>query len=133
VTFIPEPWLRRARHLWPPVALVLCSGLVISLVALNAPAAIRAVPVLTYIGVVPGLACVRLIRLPDRLSEFLLGVGLSLALGAVVAMAMIYAHRWSPTLGIAALGSITSIAAVLELIRRRPDPPVNPSLDGQSS
>lgn len=115
----PGGWLGRARGIWPPVAVLLYSGLVLGLVLLDAPAAIRAVPVLTYIATVPGLACVRLLRLPDRVSALLCGVGLSLAIGTVVAVGMLYARLWSPALGIAALGSIASIAAVVDLIRRR--------------
>jgi hypothetical protein len=111
--------LGRARDVWPPLAIFLSSGVVIALVLLRTPAVIRAVPVLVYIAIVPGLACVRLTRLPERLSALVLGVGLSLALGTVVAIAMVYARLWSPTLGIAALGSIASIAAAVELLRHR--------------
>jgi len=117
-----DPWDRLgrvARDVWPPLLVLLCSGAVLALVMLRAPAVVRAAPVLTYVAVVPGLACVRLIGLPDRLTEFLLGVGLSLALGTLVALAMIYLRLWSPTLGVVALGAIASIAAVTELLRGR--------------
>jgi hypothetical protein len=110
------------RDAWPPVMLLLIGVAVLTLVVVRAPAAVRAAPVIAYVMTVPGLACVRLARLPDRLAEFALAVGLSLALGVVVAQAMIYLRVWSPTLGIITLIVIASIAACVELmsIRRRP-------------
>ena len=45
---------------------------------------------IAYVITVPGLACVRLARLPDRLPEGALAVGLSIALGTLVAQAMVY-------------------------------------------
>src|SRR5258706_462717 len=80
-------WLREA---WPPLLVLLSGAVVLALVLLDAPTSVRATPVLAYIAVVPGLAYVRLVRLPDRGMGLLLGVGLSLALGIVVAQAMVY-------------------------------------------
>jgi hypothetical protein len=110
------------RDRWPPVVLLLIGVAVLTLVVARAPAAVRAAPVVAYVMTVPGLACVRLARLPDRLAEFALAVGLSLALGVVVAQTMIYLRVWSPTLGIVTLIVIASIAACVELmgIRWRP-------------
>jgi len=98
--------------------LLLLSGpVVLALILLDAPTWIRVAPVLAYIAVVPGLACVRLIRLPERLMEVLLGVGLSFALGVLVAQVMIYLHVWSPTLGLSTLVVIASLTGTLELYR----------------
>jgi hypothetical protein len=106
---------------WPPVLLLLIGVAVLALVVMRAPAALRAAPVIAYVITVPGLACVRLVRLSDRLAELALGVGLSLALAVVVAQAMIYLRVWSPTLGIVILVVIASIAAGLDLLAvRRP-------------
>lgn len=108
-------------------------GVVLALVAMGAPAAVRAVPVLAYVALAPGLACVRLIRLHDRLAELLLGVGLSLALGTVVAVAMLYIRLFSPTLGIAGLVAIASTAAVIEVFHGRLVPSIRRSPGGRSS
>lgn len=102
---------------WPPLAVLLASGAVLALVLLDGPAVARAVAVLAYLAVVPGLACVRLIRLPDALAQFVVGVALSLALGVLVAQAMVALGRWSPLLGLCVLVTIATLAAVLELVR----------------
>jgi hypothetical protein len=113
---------------WPPVLLLATGVAVLALVVLRAPAALRAAPVIAYIMTVPGLACMRLARLSNRLAELALGVGLSLALAVLVAQAMIYMRVWSPTLGIAILVVTASIAGAADLLavgrpRRRVTPP----------
>jgi hypothetical protein len=106
---------------WPPVLLLSLGVAVLALVVMRAPPALRAAPVIAYVVTVPGLACVRLARLSDRVAELALGVGLSLALGVVVAQAMIYLRHWSPAVGLAILVGIASIAAGAELLAvRRP-------------
>jgi len=118
----PEPatnprdggWLRQA---WPPLLVLAWGAVVVTLVLLDVPAAVRGVPVLAYLTVAPGLACVRLLRLSDGVKDLLLGAGLSLALGIVVAQGMIYLHRWSPLLGLSTLAAIASLAALVELLR----------------
>jgi hypothetical protein len=111
----PDP--AESRYMWPPLLIVLISCVVVALVAVDAPAVVRAGPVLLYIATVPGLACVRLIRTPDRLTTLLLGVGLSLALGTIVAVAMLYLRWWSPTLGVATLATTACAAAAVEVFR----------------
>jgi hypothetical protein len=101
---------------WPAVLLLLINVVVLALVITRAPAALQAAPVIAYVITVPGLACVRLARLPDRLAEGALAVGLSIALGTLVAQAMVYLRAWSPTLGIVILTVIASIASCAELI-----------------
>ncbi|MFG2045177.1 hypothetical protein [Dactylosporangium sp. NPDC048998] len=107
----------RPPTVWPPLLTLLAGAGVLALVLLSGPATVRAVAVLAYLAIVPGLACVRLIRLPDRLTQFVLGVALSLALGTVVAQAMVQLRRWSPTLGLCALVTVASVAALTELVR----------------
>jgi hypothetical protein len=113
---------------WPwyglPLLLLLSGPLVLALVVLDAPPWLRLGPVLTYLTVVPGLAGVRLLRLPDRAFAVLLGIGLSLALGMLVAQIMIYLHAWSATLGVAVLVLVASVAGLVELYRGPvPGPP----------
>jgi hypothetical protein len=57
------------------------------------------------------------IRLPDGVTRFVIGVALSLALGILVAQAMVQLGRWSPLLGLCTLVTIASLAALLELLR----------------
>jgi hypothetical protein len=116
---------------WPPLLLLAAGVMVLALVVLRAPAALRAAPVLAYVMTVPGLACVRLARLSDRLAELAFGVGLSLALAVLVAQAMIYAKLWSPTLGIVILVVTASTAAAADLLTvRRPRRRLTPSGGG---
>ena len=105
------------RSPWPALATLLAGAGVVNLVLWDVPGILRAVVVLGYLAVAPGLACARLIRIPDGLSRFVVGVALSLALGVLVAQGMIQLHRWSPLLGLAALTAIASLAALIELGR----------------
>jgi hypothetical protein len=107
----------RSAPLRTPLLLLLSGPLVLLLVVLDAPTGLRVVPVLTYLAVVPGLTVLRTLRLADRLMEVLLGIGLSLALGVLLAQLMIYVNLWSPTLGLSALVTIASAATSLELYR----------------
>jgi hypothetical protein len=100
-----------------PLVLLLAGPVVLALVVLDAPAWIRAVPVLAYVATAPGIAVIRLLRLRDRPMVVLLGIGFSLALGAIVAQLMIYASVWSPTLGISALAAVASLAAAVDAVR----------------
>jgi hypothetical protein len=101
---------------WPPILLLLIDVAVLALVITQAPAALRAAPVIAYVISVPGLACIRLAGLPDRLAEGALAVGLSIALAVLVAQAMIYLGGWSPTLGVVILIVVASIASCAELM-----------------
>ncbi|SDY92609.1 hypothetical protein SAMN05444365_104172 [Micromonospora pattaloongensis] len=103
----------------PPLLVLLSGAIVLGFVLFDAPAAVRAVPVLTYLAVVPGLACVRLVRLRDRLTELIVAVALSLALGILVAEVLLQLGWWSPAWGLAVLVVIASLAASVELGRDR--------------
>ncbi|MFR9776605.1 hypothetical protein ACL02O_11175 [Micromonospora sp. MS34] len=106
-----------SRTPWPALATLIAGAGVVNLVLWDVPGIPRAVGVLGYLAVAPGLACARLIRIPGGLSRFVVGVALSLALGVLVAQGMIHLHRWSPRLGLAALAGIASLAALIELGR----------------
>ena len=103
------------RTYLPPLLVLLAGPVVLALIVLDAPAWLRAGPVLLYVAAVPGYALVRLLRLADLLMTALLGVGTSLALGLVVAQLMIYIHLWSPLLGLSTLVVLASVAAGAEL------------------
>lgn len=114
-----EPAAERPPALWPPRLVLLAGVAVLALALLDVPGTVRAVAVLTYLAVVPGLAWVRLIRPPDGVAQFVIGVALSLALGILVAEAMLQLRRWSPLLGLGTLVAVASLAALLELLRTK--------------
>jgi hypothetical protein len=115
--------------------LLLLSGpAVLVLVVFDAPSWVRAVPVFAYIAVVPGLAWIRLLRLTDRFTEILLGIGLSLAIGVLVAQLMIYLHAWTSTLGLSMLVAIASLPVLVDLyLGPRPDRSTARSDSGDAS
>jgi hypothetical protein len=113
----PGPHGSRPPTVWPPLLVLLAGVGVLALVLLDGPGTVRAVAGLGYLAAIPGLAWVRLIRLPDGLTQFVAGVALSLALGILVAQAMVQLHRWSPLFGLCALVTVASLGALLELVR----------------
>jgi hypothetical protein len=104
------------RRYLPPLLLLLAGPAVLALIVLDAPAWLRAAPVLCYVCTAPGYAVVRLLRLSDLLMTALLGVGVSLAVGLIVAQLMIYADLWSPLLGLSTLVVLASVATAAELL-----------------
>jgi hypothetical protein len=113
----PEPGGSQPPAAWPPLLVLLAGVVVLALVLLDGPGGVRAVAVLTYLAVLPGYAVARLIRLPGGVARFVIGVALSLALGILVAQAMVELRRWSPLLGLSTLVAVASLAALLELLR----------------
>lgn len=87
------------RWLWPFV--IILSALSAGLAAFILPAPGRGIaPTILLSGwfllICPGMAFVRLLRLPHWLDEWLLAVALSLALNTLVAEFMLYVQFWSP-------------------------------------
>lgn len=72
---------------------------------------LRAVIVLWFLCVVPGLAVLHPLQLPDPVTGLALVVPLSLAIDALVAGALVYAGIWSPQLATMIVAGI-SIAAL---------------------
>ena len=103
---------------WPPLLLSWLGLVVLALVLSGKPGVLRAALVIGYVMIVPGLACIRLLFLPDRLLQLVFGVGLSLALAVLVAQAMMYLGMWSPVRGMAILVVIGSLASCAELVAR---------------
>src|SRR5690606_17537454 len=110
----------RAPRVWPPIAILLAGTAVLTLIVLDGPAVVRAAAVVAYLAVVPGWAWARVIWPPDGLAQLVVGVALSLALGVLVAQAMVALGHWSPQLGLGALVAMASAAAALELARGVP-------------
>lgn len=112
-------WRRRTSSTkpvgtWPPVALG-SAALACVLVAVDRGSVVRAVAVLWFVLVCPGLAVVRLARLDDQLAEASLAVAASLAIAGTVSGALMYARWWSPLRVLAALVAITVVGVAAEV------------------
>jgi hypothetical protein len=108
-------------------AALLASGLIAVLAMLpGIPVPVRAVVVVGFALVCPGLAWVRLIHVEDRLAELTLGIALSIAIGTLIASLQAYAGAWSPKGCIVALALVVVAAAVAEIA-------TSPSTDRQEA
>jgi hypothetical protein len=74
----------------------------------------RAPVSLTFLLVCPGLAIVRLIRVPDTLLQLMLAIALSLALDVLVPSLLLYSGAWSPMWALIILVALAVTAAAAE-------------------
>jgi uncharacterized membrane protein len=93
------------------IALILATGLVWVLYALQVDSPVRAVVAIIYLIVVPGAAVVSLLDLAQRWAAALLAVALSLGIVTLVATALLLANAWTPGRALAIAGCITLLAA----------------------
>jgi hypothetical protein len=107
-------WLH-SLWLWPAFIVLLCLAMAVVTFA-PAPSPWRPAVAFVFLLICPGMAFVRLLRLSEGPLFWLLAIGLSLALDAIVAMSMVWAQAWSPTGGVAALIAISLVGAALQLI-----------------
>jgi O-antigen/teichoic acid export membrane protein len=70
---------------------------------------------------VPGAAAVGWLDLDDRLLAAALSVGASIAIGTLVALAMLWTHTWHPTVAVVGLGSLCAVSLLALCARSRPD------------
>jgi hypothetical protein len=102
------------RSLRPSVVggLLVASALIALLAMLpNVPVPVRAVAMVGFALVCPGLAWVRLLGVQDRLAEWTLGIATSIAIATLVASLQAYAGAWSPR-GTVVLLAVIVLAAV---------------------
>jgi len=102
--------------IWP---LVIALSIIALLIAfeLNWSGAPRVALALWGLLVCPGLALVRLLRLPNRVMEWTLALALSLAIDSAVAASFVYAGGWTTTAALALVAAITLAGVGLELLR----------------
>jgi hypothetical protein len=81
---------------------------------------LRALVALWFLGICPGMAFVRLLRLPGLLPEIVLAIALSIALDGIVTLIMVYTNIWSPDLGLIVLIGLSLIGVVLQLVISSP-------------
>jgi uncharacterized membrane protein len=97
--------------------------LMLSILAGAAYAADWQSPVRTALGVAflflaPGLAVVELLAIEDPLMRIALVPGISIAVGTLVAVSLVYADAYSPGLALALLEALT-LATLLAAVLRR--------------
>jgi uncharacterized membrane protein len=112
----------RASQLWPVASAGLALAVLAVVVAeLDSP--LRPALVLPFLLLAPGMAVVRLLRIPDSAAVLMLAVALSLALAGLVAGTMVYTGTWSPVGGFVGLTLFTlagNVADVVMFVRKKP-------------
>lgn len=98
------------------LSLILATGLLWTLYALNADSPVRAAVAIAYLLVAPGLAVMRLLDLAHRWATAILSIALSLGIVTVVATALLLADLWTPGRALAIVGCITLLAAGARLV-----------------
>jgi hypothetical protein len=100
--------------LWP--AIILLSSLGASLVIFQDPSSPLRIPIiLWFVGVCVGMAYIRLLRLSEAFTEWVLAVALSLGIAAVVSAGLLYTGRWSPERGFLILVVISLAGVALQI------------------
>jgi uncharacterized membrane protein len=89
---------------------------------------VRAVVVISFLLVCPGMAWARLIPLRDDLATLTVALGLSIALDGAVAAIVLYARAWSPTAILLIVLGLSAAGAAVQLAR----PPAGGPFPGRS-
>lgn len=79
---------------------------------------LRALVVVPFLLVFPGLAWVRLLRLADKITMLMLAIALSVVIDTVVSGALVYAGARSPNTALAIVIALTLCGGVVEVIIR---------------
>ena len=104
------------RPPWSWVAILLVTWLAVALVSwVPALKPVQPAVMFWFLLIGPGLPYVRLLPLRKRLDPWVLALGLSLALDAVVAIGMVFAGVWSPPAGLLILMGMSMFGAGLGL------------------
>lgn len=102
--------------LWPII--ILLSAAAAGLVNFVFPdIAIRPIIVFWFLVVCPGMAVIRFLRLKEPVVEWTLAIALSFAIDALVASSQLYAGKWSPPVTLSIVIGISSIGALVQLVR----------------
>lgn len=109
---------------WPIV--IIASAIAANMLVFYASqSAVRPILVLWFLLICPGMAFVRLLRISSPAIEITLAIALSLALGTVMAGALIYAGVWSTSVTLAILGGLSVFGSLVQLVFPRSDEPRN--------
>lgn len=99
---------------WP---LIISGSALVAVIAVFAHASplLRSLVTFWYLLVCPGMAFIRLLKLKDSLTEWILAIVLSLALEMVLGLVMVYAHWWQPGWGLVFLILLSLSGVSLQL------------------
>jgi hypothetical protein len=106
-------------RIWPYLISILAAASVV-IVTLDLSIPARAPLVLAFATICPGMALVRLMRLPEPLPELLLAFVVSLAVAGVVATMAIYLGAWNTKFILLAIVEVTLMAVLGDLLRPEP-------------
>jgi two-component system, OmpR family, KDP operon response regulator KdpE len=110
-----------SKWIWPSL-IVLSAGLIGSLAFTNSSMELRPLFALWFLLVCPGMAYIRLLSIKETYVQWTLAVALSLALDALVAAILVYAHVWSPNVALLILIVASLVGVGLQVI------PVSPKV-----
>jgi uncharacterized membrane protein len=102
------------RFFWP---IFIYTMLIVSLILVWQDSQFPQRPFITllFILLCPGMAYIRLIPIDSRYIELMLGVTLSIAIGQLVSMAILYLGHWSVELNMILLGTLTFVGTSLQM------------------
>jgi uncharacterized membrane protein len=100
-----------------PVLLAVSGWLVLGITVIGEFQAIRTFAVFAFVLTGPGAALVRLLPLTERLERAVLTVAISISLATLAAEAAYIGHVLRPTVVLAGLATVCSVAAAAELAR----------------
>jgi hypothetical protein len=108
--------VRRGAFRWPVIVLV--SAFAVGLLLLGESGLpLRPIITIWFLIVCPGMAFVPMLPIKDGLAAFTVGIGVSLAIDALIAEAMVYTTHWSATWSLAILVGIAGAGAAWQLRR----------------
>lgn len=105
----------RATWLWPLIIMVSAGAAALCTYVLPG-SAVRPFVDMWFLFVCPGMALVRLFRLNNTMSEWMLALALSFALDGIVAGLLLYANHWSPTTVLFILLNVSLLAVMAQVI-----------------
>jgi hypothetical protein len=105
---IARPWLA------PGIVLV-STGAMLQAVAIGGAAPTRTLLVVWFLAVCPGWGVMGVLRLADPWLEVATAIALSLAIDVLVTATLSYGGRWSPTVALLILASVSVGGALAQL------------------
>jgi hypothetical protein len=97
------------------IVLLAAAALIVYLVDWRSP--VRTTVALAFLLVGPGLAITELLAIEDPVMRLAIASGASLAVDTLVAVALLYAHHFSPELALVLLVGFTAAAVAAAIVR----------------
>ncbi len=115
---------QRLANLWLLIIAVSTAAAMAATVVSNGTA-LTTVPLLWFLAVCPGLPYAQLLRLDDPVQRWIIAIGLSVAIDAVVAEALLFTDSYTAPRTIVVLGVVACAGAVIARLRARGDESVD--------